>query len=70
VEDPAPLAPILCRYTSHYVLAFFGAVRSHVLTGAAPNALSGDWDAFTVALSEHEDSLRRFVDGNWLDRVG
>ncbi len=61
-EDPAPLAPILQGETSHHVLAFFGAVHHHALTGAAPNALSGDWADFTAALIEHELSLRRFVE--------
>ena len=61
-EDPAPLAPILQGERSHYVLAFFGAVHHHALTGAAPNSLSGDWADFTAALIEHERSLRRFVE--------
>ena len=29
-----------------------------VLSGAAPGALSGEWDAFTAALAEHADALR------------
>ncbi len=61
-EDPAPLAPILRGDTSLDVLALFGAVHYHVITGVAPNALSGDWDDFATALIEHEDSLRRFVE--------
>lgn len=32
-----------------------------MLTGAAPAALSGDWDDFVSALAVHGDSLRRFV---------
>jgi hypothetical protein len=32
-----------------------------VLSGVAPTALSGEWDDFTGALADHEDSLRRFV---------
>ena len=61
-EDPAPLAPILHGDTSLFVLTLFGAVHYHVITGAAPNALSGDWDDFTDALAEHQESLRRFVE--------
>jgi hypothetical protein len=32
-----------------------------VLTGAAPQALSGEWGDFAAALDEHTGSLRRFV---------
>ena len=32
-----------------------------VLSGTAPDALSGDWDDFAGALVEHEDEIRRCV---------
>ena len=42
-------------------LRLFGAVHHHVLSGVAPDALSGEWEDFTAALAQHEASLRRFV---------
>ena len=42
-------------------LRLFGAVHHLVLTGAAPDALSGRWEDFTAALAEHEVELRRRI---------
>jgi hypothetical protein len=39
-------------------LRLFGAVHHLVLTGGAPDALSGRWEDFVAALVEHEDRLR------------
>ncbi len=62
-EDPAPARPIIGDDASWDLgLRLFGAVHYHVLTGAAPDALSGEWDDFVVALAEHPASLRRFVE--------
>ena len=42
-------------------LRLFGAVHHLVLSGTAPDALSGDWDDFVAALAAHTDELRRRV---------
>ena len=61
--DPAPARPIIGDDASWDLgLRLFGAVNHHVLTGAAPDALSGEWDDFTAALADHPVSLRRFVE--------
>ena len=39
----------------HVPLRLFGAVHSLVLTGVAPDALSGDWDDFAAALADHAE---------------
>jgi len=47
---------------SWYVpLRLFGAVHYLVLSGQAPKALSGEWEDFTAALSEHAESIGRRV---------
>jgi hypothetical protein len=61
-EDPRPARAVLGDGASWDLgLRLFGAVHHHVLTGAAPRALSGEWGDFTSALDEHAGSLRRFV---------
>jgi len=61
-EDPRPARAVLGDNASWDLgLRLFGAVHYHVLTGAAPRALSGEWDDFTSALDEHAGSLGRFV---------
>ena len=42
-------------------LRLFAAVHYLVLSGAAPDALSGEWDDFASALAAHADALRRRV---------
>ncbi len=62
-DDPAPVRPIVGDDTSWDLgLRLFAAVHHHVLSGAAPAALSGEWSDFSVALAAHEVSLRRFVE--------
>jgi len=39
-------------------LRLFGAVHYLALSGVAPEALSGRWEDFAAALSEHDDALR------------
>jgi hypothetical protein len=39
-------------------LRLFGAVHHLVLSGTAPDALSGRWEDFADAVHEHEDELR------------
>lgn len=57
--DPAPAEPILQGDESwDAALRLFGAVHYLVLSGAAPDALSGDWHDFTAALAAHTDELR------------
>jgi hypothetical protein len=59
--DPAPAARVLGDDESWYAaLRLFGAVHYLVLTGVAPEALSG-WDQLLQALTRHEDALRAFV---------
>ena len=61
-EDPRPARAILGDEASWDLgLRLFGAVHYLVLTGVAPNALSGDWDDFAAALKAHEAALARFV---------
>ena len=61
-EDPRAAQAILGDDASWDLgLRLFGAVHHHVLTGAAPKALSGDLDDFASALEAHAPSLRRFV---------
>ena len=42
-------------------LRLFGGVHVLVLSGVAPDALSGSWPDFVGALAQHEKVLRRFV---------
>lgn len=61
-EDPRPARAILGDEASWDLgLRLFGAVHYLVLTGVAPDALSGDWDDFAATLDAHEASLHRFV---------
>ena len=61
-EDPRPVRAILGDGASWDLgLRLFGAVHYLVLTGAAPGALSGEWDDFVAALAAHEAALERFV---------
>ena len=60
--DPEPARPFLDDPGDfHDPLRLFGAVHHLVLTGAAPDALGGGWNAFAEALLEHEDEIRRRV---------
>lgn len=62
-DDPTPARPIVGADTSwDLCLRLFAAVHYHALSGAAPDALSGEWSDFSAALTTNEDSLRRFVD--------
>ena len=45
----------------HDPLRLFGAVHYLVLTGAAPDALSGDLEDLAAALAAHEDEIRRRI---------
>ncbi len=61
-EDPRPARAILGDRASWDLgLRLFGAVHYLVLTGVAPDALSGEWDDFAAALAAHEAALERFV---------
>ncbi len=61
-EDPSPARAALGDDASWDLgLRLFGAVNWLVLSGVAPDALSGDPRAFTSALAAHADELRRFV---------
>jgi len=61
-EDPRPARAILGDEASWDLgLRLFGAVHYLELTGAAPVALSGEWDDFAAALADHETELARFV---------
>jgi hypothetical protein len=61
-EDPRPARAILGDEASWDLgLRLFGAVHHLELTGAAPDALSGEWDDFAAALRAHEAELARFV---------
>ncbi len=61
-EDPTPATAILGDDASWDLgLRLFGAVHWLVLTGVAPQALSGDPRDFASALHEHAAELRRFV---------
>lgn len=61
-DDPAPASPIVGDDTSWDLgLRLFAAVHYHVLSGAAPDALSGKWSDFSAALAAHQVSLNRFV---------
>jgi hypothetical protein len=59
--DPEPARGLLGDEPPdfHDPLRLFGAVHSLVLTGVAPDALSGDWDDFAAALADHADAIRR-----------
>lgn len=61
-EDPGPAREILGDDASWDLgLRLFGAAHWLVLTGVAPDALSGDPREFTAALAAHAPELRRFV---------
>lgn len=61
-EDPTAATAILGDDASWDLgLRLFGAVHWLVLTGVAPQALSGDPRDFASALHEHAAELRRFV---------
>ena len=60
--DPGPARPFFGEPPDfHDPLRLFGAVHHLVLTGAAPDALSGDLEDFAVALAAHEDEIRRRI---------
>lgn len=60
--DPSPADAILGDDASWDIgLRLFGGVHHLVLTGVAPDALSGRWDDFAAALRDHEAELRRWV---------
>jgi hypothetical protein len=62
-NDPASAALVIRDDTSwDLALRFFAAVHHHVLTGVAPDALSGDADDLAAAIAAHATSLRRFID--------
>lgn len=61
-EDPSPVEPVLDGDGSwDAALRLFGAVHYLVLSGAAPDALSGEWEAFVAGLEANADELRRRV---------
>jgi hypothetical protein len=61
-DDPAPARPIVGDDPSWDLgLRLFAAVHYHVLSGASPDALSGEWNDFSAALAANDVSLRRFV---------
>jgi hypothetical protein len=61
-RDPSAAHAILADDASWDVgLRLFAGVHHLVLTGAAPDALSGRWDDFATALREHEVELRRWM---------
>ena len=56
--NPSPAARIAGEYEGrNAALRLFGAVHYLVLTGLAPDALSGDWGDFTDALEAHADTV-------------
>lgn len=58
-DDPSPVETILGGYEGwDAALRLFGAVHYLVLSGAAPDALSGEWREFEAALGEHAAELR------------
>jgi hypothetical protein len=59
-RDPSPARPFFDADDPdfHDPLRLFGAVHHLVLTGVAPDALSGDWDDFARALEEGADEIR------------
>lgn len=60
--DPSQAEAILGDDASWDIgLRLFGGVHHLVLTGAAPDALSGRWDDFAAALVAHEALLRRWL---------
>ena len=60
--DPGPARPFFGEPPDfHDPLRLFGAVHHLVLTGAAPDALSGDLEDFAAALAAHEDEIRRRI---------
>ena len=60
--DPEPALPVVGDDGRWDVpLRLFGAVHYLVLSGAAPNALSGRFEDFAAALAEHGDTLRRRI---------
>jgi hypothetical protein len=60
--EPAPARDVLGDDESwDAALRLFGAVHFLVLSGVAPNALSGEGEAFRDALERHADVIRRRV---------
>jgi hypothetical protein len=60
--DPGAAQPIVGDDVSWDLgLRLFGAVHWLVQTGAAPDALSGEWGDFEAALDRNQHVLRRFV---------
>ncbi len=58
-DDPRPVRPIVGSDERWDVpLRLFAAVHYLVLTGTAPDALSGRFEDFAAALAGHEDTLR------------
>ena len=58
-DDPGPVRPIVRDdHRWDVPLRLFAAVHYLVLTGAAPDALSGRFEDFATALREHEETLR------------
>ncbi|MGL6280588.1 MAG: DUF2332 domain-containing protein [Gaiella sp.] len=61
-DDPARAARVLGDDTSWDIgLRLFGGVHYLVLTGVAPDALSGRFDDFAAALVDHERTLARWM---------
>jgi hypothetical protein len=60
--DPSPVEAVLAGDIGWDIgLRLFGGVHHLVLTGAAPDALSGRSEAFTDALAEHEAALTSWM---------
>jgi hypothetical protein len=60
--DPTPAAAILDGDDGWDVgLRLFSGVHHLVLTGVAPDALSGDWGDFVTALEVHQEALRAWM---------
>jgi hypothetical protein len=61
-RDPSAAAAILGEDDAWDIgLRLFSGVHHLVLTGVAPDALSGSWDDFAAALRFHGDALRRWA---------
>jgi hypothetical protein len=60
IDEPF-LEELVSRWKWHTPLQLFGGIHYLVLAGEAPDALSGDWADFRLALEEHADFLARFV---------
>lgn len=61
-DDPTTASAVLRDDTAWDIgLRLFGGVHHLVLTGAAPDALSGAWDDFVAALARHRETLSRWM---------